>query len=75
MAGEGLAIVTFFLVCVRVTNSFLYMVQSNDDDDVLVTKRHLKKLNEKLDKLMASSSTHDSLSESAIKDMMATLFK
>ncbi|XP_023752233.1 uncharacterized protein LOC111900585 [Lactuca sativa] len=39
----------------------------DDDDDAPVTMWHLKELNEKLDKLMASSSTQDSLSESAIK--------
>nr|KAJ0210427.1 hypothetical protein LSAT_V11C400177580 [Lactuca sativa] len=49
---------------------------SNEDDDALVTKRHIKELNEKLDKLMASSSSsQDSFSEAAVKAMTASFIK
>nr|KAJ0210234.1 hypothetical protein LSAT_V11C400205970 [Lactuca sativa] len=34
-----------------------YRVQSDDDDDEAVTKRHLKAVNEKLDQLLSSSSS------------------
>lgn len=50
-------------------------MQSDDDDDAPITKHYLKELNEKLDKLMASSSTQSSLSEFSIKGMVATLVK
>ncbi|XP_052625758.1 pollen-specific leucine-rich repeat extensin-like protein 2 [Lactuca sativa] len=44
-----------------------YRVQSDDDDDEPITKRHLKAVNEKLDQLLSSSSS-DSLQAAAAKN-------
>lgn len=44
-----------------------FQVQSDDEDDAPVTKKHLKELNEKVDLLLASSSnSQSSLSEAAL---------
>ncbi|CAH1431384.1 unnamed protein product [Lactuca virosa] len=54
-----------------------YRVQSDDDDDAPVTKRHLKDLNEKLDKLIASASSSSTTEyiEAAVKALFSTLVK
>ena len=54
-----------------------YIIQSDDDDDALVTKRNLKDLNEKLDRLISSSSStpSETYSETGIKAMLATFVK
>ena len=54
-----------------------YRVQSNDDDNALVTKRHLRDLNEKLDKLFSSSSStpSETYSGAAIKALLETFVK
>ena len=54
-----------------------YRVQSDVDDDVAVTKRHLRELNEMLDKLLSSSSQtpNETYSEVAIKEMLATFVR
>ncbi|KAL7609583.1 hypothetical protein Lser_V15G13547 [Lactuca serriola] len=45
-----------------------FQVQSDDDDDAPVTKRHLQELHDKIDSLIASSSTsQSSLSEAAVQ--------
>ena len=45
-----------------------YQVQSDDDDDAPVTKKHLKELHEKIDSLIASSSSssQSTISEATI---------
>lgn len=54
-----------------------FTVQRNSDDDAPITKRHLKDLNEKLNTLIASSSSSSTTaySEIVINGLVATLFK
>lgn len=54
-----------------------FTVQQDSDDDALVTQRHLKTLNEKLDSLIASSTSSSSAaySEAIVKEMLETLSK
>ncbi|XP_023766941.1 flocculation protein FLO11-like [Lactuca sativa] len=53
-----------------------YRVQGEEDEDAPVTKRHLKDLNENLDKLLAASSSSSSVYfEAAIKALVETLIK
>ncbi|KAL7611656.1 hypothetical protein Lser_V15G06890 [Lactuca serriola] len=48
-----------------------FQVQSDEEDDAPVTKKHLKELNEKLDLLLASSSNQQSsLSEAALQKIV-----
>ncbi|KAL7595963.1 hypothetical protein Lser_V15G29771 [Lactuca serriola] len=51
-----------------------YHVLSDDDDDAPITKRHLKDVNEKLDRLLASSSTssNSAYSDTAVKALIET---
>ncbi|XP_052624904.1 uncharacterized protein LOC128132397 [Lactuca sativa] len=49
-----------------------YRVQSDDDDDEPVTKRHLKSVNEKLDQLLSSSSS-GAYSEAALKALFSSV--
>ncbi|XP_052621019.1 gibberellin-regulated protein 14-like [Lactuca sativa] len=49
-----------------------YRVQSDDDDDEPVTKRHLKAVNEKLDQLLSSSSS-GAYSEAALKALFSSV--
>lgn len=51
-----------------------YRVQSDDDEDAPVTKRHLKDLHNKLDMLVASSySSSSGYSEAAVKAILETV--
>ncbi|XP_023766459.1 uncharacterized protein LOC111914989 [Lactuca sativa] len=52
--------------------STYYRVQSDDDNDELVTKRHLKAVNEKLDQLLLSSSS-DAYSEVVLKALFSSI--
>ncbi|KAL7609412.1 hypothetical protein Lser_V15G13559 [Lactuca serriola] len=53
-----------------------FQVQSDDDDDAPVTKRHLKELHDKIDSLIASSSTYQSsISEAAIQKIVDAFSK
>ncbi|XP_052625772.1 flocculation protein FLO11-like [Lactuca sativa] len=53
-----------------------YQVQSDDDDDAPVTKKHIKELHEKIDNLVASSSSSRShITEAAIHGMVDTFTK
>ena len=53
-----------------------YQVQSDDDDDAPVTKKHIKELHEKIDNLVASSSSSRShITEAAIQGMVDTFTK
>ena len=54
-----------------------YQMQSDDDDDAPVTKKHLKELHEKIDSLIASSSSssHSTISEAAIQGIVDTFTK
>lgn len=52
-----------------------YRVQSDDDNEAPITKKHLKEFNDKLDKLMASSSSQGPYSEASIQGMVATFVK
>ncbi|XP_023750787.1 uncharacterized protein LOC111899139 [Lactuca sativa] len=53
-----------------------YRVQSDDDEDTPVTKRHLKDLNDKLDTLIAYVSTSSSgYSEANVQGILETVFK
>ena len=53
-----------------------YQVQSDDDDDAPVTKKHLKELHEKIDSLIASSSSSRStISEAAIQGLVDSFTK
>lgn len=52
-----------------------YQLESDGEEDAPVTKPHLKEMNEKLDKILDSSSTHDPSSKSAMKSLMATWVK
>ncbi|KAL7609467.1 hypothetical protein Lser_V15G13968 [Lactuca serriola] len=53
-----------------------FQVQSDDDDDAPVTKKHLKELHEKIDSLMASSSSsQSSISEAAIQRIVDAFTK
>ena len=48
-----------------------FQVQSDDEDDAPVTKKHLKELNEKVDLLLASSTnSQSSLSEAALQKIV-----
>ncbi|XP_023731482.1 uncharacterized protein LOC111879245 [Lactuca sativa] len=51
-----------------------YRVQSDDDEDAPVTKRHLKVVTEKLDQLLSSSST-SAYSEAALKALFSSVVK
>ncbi|KAL7609651.1 hypothetical protein Lser_V15G12998 [Lactuca serriola] len=54
----------------------LFQVQSDDDDDAPVIKKHLKELHDKVDLLIASSSTsQSSLSEAAIQKIVDAFSK
>ncbi|XP_023765875.1 uncharacterized protein LOC111914352 [Lactuca sativa] len=48
----------------------LYSVQSDEDDDAPLNKKHLKEVSAKLDTIIASSSSHTPNSESAIQKML-----
>ncbi|CAI9297638.1 unnamed protein product [Lactuca saligna] len=53
-----------------------YRIQSDDNDDAPVTKRHLKDLNDKLDTLIDSSSTFSSAySEATVKSILETVLQ
>ena len=53
-----------------------FQVQSDDDDDAPVTKRHLKELHDKIDSLIASSSTsQSSISEATIQKIVDAFSK
>ncbi|XP_023737738.1 uncharacterized protein LOC111885730 [Lactuca sativa] len=52
-----------------------YRVQSDEDDDAPLTKKSCKELNSKLDTLMASSSSHNPNSKSAIQKMLDSFVK
>ncbi|KAL7586307.1 hypothetical protein Lser_V15G38798 [Lactuca serriola] len=53
-----------------------FQVQSDEDDDAPVTKRHLQELHDKIDSLIASSSTsQSSLSEAAVQKIVDTFSK
>lgn len=52
-----------------------YRVQSDEDDDAPVTKKYIKELNDKLDNLMASSSSHHPYSKAAIQTMVDSFVK
>ncbi|CAI9263314.1 unnamed protein product [Lactuca saligna] len=53
-----------------------YQLQSDDDDDAPVTKKHIKELHEKIDNIVASSSSSTShFSEAAIQGMVESLSK
>ncbi|KAL7614214.1 hypothetical protein Lser_V15G07192 [Lactuca serriola] len=53
-----------------------YQVQSDDDEDAPVTKKHLKELHEKIDSLIASSSSSQStISEAAIQKIVDAFSK
>ncbi|KAL7585290.1 hypothetical protein Lser_V15G44552 [Lactuca serriola] len=53
-----------------------FQVQSDDDDDAPVTKRHLKELHDKIDSLITSSSTsQSSISEAAIQKIVDAFSK
>ncbi|KAL7609416.1 hypothetical protein Lser_V15G13555 [Lactuca serriola] len=53
-----------------------FQVQSDDDDDAPVTKRHLKELHDKMDSLIASSSTtQSSIFEVAIQKIVEAFSK
>lgn len=48
-----------------------FQVQSDEEDDAPVTKKHLRELNEKVDQLLASSSNQQSsLSEAALQKIV-----
>ncbi|XP_023738131.1 extensin-like [Lactuca sativa] len=49
-----------------------YRVQSDEDDDERVTKRHLKAFNDKLDQLLSSSS-YGAYSEAALKALFSSV--
>nr|KAJ0212218.1 hypothetical protein LSAT_V11C400205170 [Lactuca sativa] len=49
-----------------------YRVQSKDDDDEPITKRHLKAVNEKLDQLLSSSSS-GAYSDAALKSLFSSV--
>ncbi|XP_023760537.1 cell wall protein DAN4-like [Lactuca sativa] len=51
-----------------------YLVQSDDDEDAPVIKRHLKAVTEKLDQLLSSSST-SAYSESSLKALFSSVVK
>ncbi|KAL7615495.1 hypothetical protein Lser_V15G04566 [Lactuca serriola] len=53
-----------------------FQVQSDDDDDAPITKKHLKELHNKIDSLIASSSTsQSSISEVSIKKIVDAFSK
>lgn len=54
-----------------------YTIQSDDDDDALVTKSQIKAMNEKLDTLLASSSqsSTSAYSEAIVQALVAILVK
>ena len=54
-----------------------YQVQSDDDDDAPVTKKHLKELHEKIDSLItsSSSSSRSTISKAAIQGLVDTFTK
>lgn len=52
-----------------------YRVQSDEDDDAPMTKKHLKELNENIDNMMVSSSSQDPYTEAAIQGMVDTFVK
>ncbi|KAL7606592.1 hypothetical protein Lser_V15G17506 [Lactuca serriola] len=53
-----------------------FQVQSDDDDDAPVTKKHLKELHDKIDSLIASSSSSQStISEAAIQKIVDAFSK
>ncbi|KAL7594507.1 hypothetical protein Lser_V15G29088 [Lactuca serriola] len=53
-----------------------YQVQSDDDDDAPVTKKHLKELHDKIDSLIASSSASQStISEATIQKIVDAFSK
>ena len=53
-----------------------FQIQSDDDDDAPVTKRHLKELHDKIDLLIASSSTsQSSLSKDVVQKIVDAFSK
>ncbi|KAL7596140.1 hypothetical protein Lser_V15G31154 [Lactuca serriola] len=54
-----------------------YQMQSDDDDDAPVTKKHLKELHEKIESLIASSSSssQSTILEAAIQGIVDTFTK